>query len=497
MRRMTLPKLDHPVDPLGMNCGILQTEARAKQSSLEQEKNQILDGLVVLVGLGPLSEVLNDAVVGVDLEVLLGCHVAHGGGVAESLGLHDPLHVGGPPVLGGDDAAGGADQTARHHHLLRLLVQDILHHLAQTLELLLVGLHLLLLLLILGQLQSFLGDGNQVLSVEFLELLDHVLVNGLGHVDNLQSPLLQSLNEGGGSHHFLALSSNVVDVLLVLLHPGHVVVERADVVSTGGGEVAEIPGQLLPVGGVLVDAQLEVLAELLVKFLEVVLVLGHLLNQLENLLHKVLPDDLEDLVLLKHFSGDVEGQILGVNHSLNEVEVLGNELLAVVHDEDPPHVQLDVVLALLVLEEIERCSLGDEEERSELQLTLHGEVLDSQMLLPVVGERFVELSVLLAGDVIGSPSPDGLGLVQLLILGVLLLDGLLFLLIFVLLILVFVLPNIFNLWFIVLLLLLTLLLFLFGLIVTDLLAPLLLDQQPDGVADEEKKEGEEEKKDDE
>ena len=68
----------------------------------------------------------DDAVVGVDLEVLLGGHVAHGGGVAEGLGLHDPLHVGGPAVLGGDDAAGGAHQSVRDNDLLDLLVKDCL-----------------------------------------------------------------------------------------------------------------------------------------------------------------------------------------------------------------------------------------------------------------------------------------------------------------------------------------------------------------------------------
>merc|ERR1712211_93286 len=175
-----------------MNCGIFETEARAEQSSLEQEKNQILDGLVVLVRLCPLSEVLNDAVVGVDLEMLLGCHVAHSGGVTESLGLHDPLHVGGPAVLGGDDAAGGAHQSAGDDDLLNLLVKNVLRDLAQRFELLLVSFSLLLFLLILGKFKTFLGDRDKVLSVKLLQLLNNILIDGLSHVDNLESSLLQS-----------------------------------------------------------------------------------------------------------------------------------------------------------------------------------------------------------------------------------------------------------------------------------------------------------------
>ena len=40
-------------------------------------------------------------------------------------------------------------------------------------------------LLVLGQLEALLGDGHQVLAVELLQLLHHVLVDRLGHVDHL------------------------------------------------------------------------------------------------------------------------------------------------------------------------------------------------------------------------------------------------------------------------------------------------------------------------
>jgi hypothetical protein len=40
--------------------------------------------------------------------------------------------------------------------------------------------------------------------------------------------------------------------------------------------------------------------------------------------------------------------------------------------------------------------------RLELQLALHRKVLDSQVILPVVGQRLVEGSVLLLGDVLGA-----------------------------------------------------------------------------------------------
>merc|ERR1711962_1865659 len=173
-----------------------------------------------------------------------------------------------------------------------LIIRDVLHHLAQTLVLHLVCLCLGLLLLILGKFETFLGHTDQVLAVKLLQLLHHILVDGLGHVDHLQTSLLQPLHKGGCGNNFPALTSDVVDVLLGLLHPGHVVREGAEVVSAGGGVEPQVAGQLLSVGGVLVDSQLQVLSELLVELLEVVLVLADLLNLVHHLLDDVLANDL-------------------------------------------------------------------------------------------------------------------------------------------------------------------------------------------------------------
>ena len=57
-------------------------------------------------------------------------------------------------------------------------------------------------------------------------------------------------------------------------------------------------------------------------------------------------------------------------------------------------------------------SLGDKKDALELQLTLNAEVLDGQVLLPVIGQRFVEGSVLILGDFLRVPHPNGLLLVD-------------------------------------------------------------------------------------
>merc|ERR1711868_277669 len=100
-----------------------------------------------------------------------------------------------------------------------------------------------------------------------------------------------------------------------------------------------------------------------------------------------------------------------------------------------------------------------------------------EVLLPVIGKWLVELSILLAGNVVRRPCPDGLGLVELLILSVFLLDGFLFLLVLVFLVGLVIRSDILNLRLVILFLLISL-------IIADLLAPLLLDQESDGVSDE-------------
>jgi hypothetical protein len=134
------------------------------------------------------------------------------------------------------------------------------------------------------------------------------------------------------------------------------------------------------------------------------------LEHLKNLLDQVLADNLQDLVLLKHFTRNVEGQVFRVDNTLDEGEPFRNELLAVIHDEDAANVQLDVVALLLLLKHIEGSTLGDVENGTEFQLTFDGEVLDGQVVFPVVGEGLVECTVLLVGDVIRVAGPERLGL---------------------------------------------------------------------------------------
>jgi hypothetical protein len=101
------------------------------------------------------------------------------------------------------------------------------------------------------------------------------------------------------------------------------------------------------------DTQLQVLAKRLIELGKVVLVLCDLAEEIHALLDNVLSDDLEDLVLLERLTRDVQGEILRVDDALDKVEIFGDQILTVVHDEDAADIELDVVALLLGLEEVE------------------------------------------------------------------------------------------------------------------------------------------------
>lgn len=116
----------------------------------------------------------------------------------------------------------------------------------------------------------------------------------------------------------------------------------------------EIFRKLAAVLCILMDTELNVLAKGLPELVVIIFVLSDFTNEVKRLLDKILANDLQNLILLKSLTGNVKWKILRINDTLDKVKVLGDELLAVVHDEDTADVELDVVTLLLLFEEIER-----------------------------------------------------------------------------------------------------------------------------------------------
>lgn len=338
------------------------------------------------------------------------------GNLPEGLSLHDSLHIGGPSELGGHQGAGRGRKSGAERALFNLVSEDLLDELAGAFEGYLLLLTLLLLLLVVLEVEAFLGAVSELLFIIVLELLDDVLVNGVNHVEDFVSSLLEALDEGTVGDGTSALAGDVVDLLLVLFHTFDVFLEGDEVITALGSVESEELGELGSVGLVLVDSELQVLGELLVEGLVVLGVLGDLSDHLDALSGDVLLDHLQESVVLELFTGDVEGEVLGVDNSSDEGQPLGDELVGGVHDENSSDVELEVALLLLLLEEVEGGSLGHEEKGLELNLAFNGHLLDGKVVLPVVGETLVEGGILLGGHVLGLSGPDRLVLVESLVL---------------------------------------------------------------------------------
>lgn len=135
-------------------------------------------------------------------------------------------HVGGPSELSGDENHGGLSDSVRDDNLLDLVAKGLLDRRAKVLELLSLLLSGSLLLVGLLELESLLGDTDELETLELLELGDGVLVDGVDEKEDLEALLLENLKERRVSDSREGLSGEVVDGLLDLGLSGDVVCRK-------------------------------------------------------------------------------------------------------------------------------------------------------------------------------------------------------------------------------------------------------------------------------
>mmetsp|Transcript_18458 Transcript_18458/g.37458 ORF Transcript_18458/g.37458 Transcript_18458/m.37458 type:complete len:404 (-) Transcript_18458:1041-2252(-) len=359
----TQSQLNQPVNPTGKGARLIQTESTGQEGSIIQQPDQIFDSLIGLIGISLLAECSDNRVLGVDLHSLLGGHVGRLGRIAESLRFHDAFHVGGPTVFSGDKTAWRVGEAVGHDDLFDLIVEDFLHELAQSFGLGFGFFERLLFVFVLNHLESLLGGTDEFLALELLQLLDSVFVDGINHVEDFVSLLLEFLEEGRSFDGTFGFSSDVIDARLLVVHAADVIIETSHGVSALGRMVTEEFGEFGAVGRIFMDAQLEVLRERLVEFVVGVFIFSEVVKHFDALLDQILLDDTKNLVLLKGFTRNVERKILRIDNSLDEGQPLGHQILAVVHDEYATDIQLNVVVLLLgsSLEHVEGGTLGAEE----------------------------------------------------------------------------------------------------------------------------------------
>ena len=135
------------------------------------------------------------------------------------------------------------------------------------------------------------------------------------------------------------------------------------------------------------------------------------LDRGQHLLDQAAADHLDVPVLLQDLPGDVQRQVGRVHHALDEAQVVGHQLAAVVHDEHALDVELQAAAAV-ALEQVVRGAGRDEEQGLVLEGALRLHVDDLERVGPVVADVPVELVVLLVVDLRARPRPERLHRVE-------------------------------------------------------------------------------------
>ena len=147
--------------------------------------------------------------------------------------------------------------------LLDPVPQGLLHEVESRL----VGLGLLLGLFLRALLNLLVQHGAEFLVLVGPQGLGAKLVHLLGEVENLRPRVLQSLGLGELVNLVRRVPGGVVNIFLVLLHPGHVLVQGDGLFLRGGVEEEQVL-QKLPLCAVAVEAaHLQLAAEVLVELL--------------------------------------------------------------------------------------------------------------------------------------------------------------------------------------------------------------------------------------
>ena len=317
------------------------------------------------------------------------------------IALHLEAHAGI-----GAQAHGMAAQLRAELHLADLSLQHAGHIVRQLLEALRLLLRLLLLLV--AQHAEVVGEGV----AEGLLFIGpdgpgHEFVHLIRQQQDIVALAQQHLHLGLLCNAGLLLAGGVVDLLLALGHGLDVFLQGDELLLLAGPEEGQVLQQVLMAAKLRGDADLELTAEGGEKFLVLLpVVLQHFQELRLDLLFQITCNQLELAVVLEHLAGDVQAQILGVHHALDEAEVLRQQVGAVLIDQHAGRIELQALFIVGGIEIVWR-AFGDEQQGLVGQAALHAGIHRGDGVLEVHELLLVEFVVLLLAHVLFGPLPQG------------------------------------------------------------------------------------------
>ncbi len=190
-----------------------------------------------------------------------------------------------------------------------------------------------------------------------------------------------------------AVAGEIVDLGLVRLQVGDIVLQRA--LLSGGRREARQRQQLLAALEILVDAFLDHRAEGVPDLGEGLgILLAQRLQLADHAGRHGLPDLRELRIVLQHLPGEVQRQILGIDDAADETQI-GRQQVRIVGDEDAPHIEGRVALAVR-LEQVERLLRFRREQQHRVGVATLGTVMQRHRRFVIgMGDRLVSRAVVL------------------------------------------------------------------------------------------------------
>uniref|UniRef100_A0A2M3ZY44 Secreted protein n=1 Tax=Anopheles triannulatus TaxID=58253 RepID=A0A2M3ZY44_9DIPT len=406
----------HAFDAVGKVGRFGQLEAGSEGGRVEHQHRHILRHDILCVRVDAAQQLAHQRMPRVDLERLLLVQVVHALRIVRllvSVGERQSLHVAGPAEHRSNQCAGRVGEPLGQLRLRDLvleghIVQPLQQRLVLRLQLLEAGLRFVRFV----QREALLGDVLEPLAIELGQRRDTVLIDCFDQEQHLVTTRQQPLDEGRLFDLATARTGNEVDVVLLRLHALHILRQaRVLLVLRRGRLEAQQLGQPGPIARVLHDAELNVGRVLLPELL--VLLLVDLLQHIERLPDQLLLDHLDELVLLERLTRHVQWQIVRIDDTADEAQIVGHHVVELVRNEHTAHVQLDVVrLRAVLVEALRWLHLRHIQQRLERDLALGNEVRLRQRIGRVLGEALVELVVLLRRDLADLARPDRFAVVH-------------------------------------------------------------------------------------
>ena len=248
--------------------------------------------------------------------------------------------------------------------------------------------------------------------------LEGEFVDIVGQIEDLKTLVFEQFGLGQPVDPVGRLPAGVINILLILFHPAHILVQRHHLLFGRRVEEQQVLEQLFVGAVIRIDAVFQLQAEVLKEFLVFLpLVCQHRLELALNLFLQPGGDQFQLPVVLEHLTGDVQRQVLRIDKPLDKAEIVRQQFGALLHNQDAAGVKLQALLIVFGIEIIRHP--GRDKEQGMVGGSALGAGIDHPGRRGIIEELvLIEAIVLLFGNLALGLLPDRDHAVQRAVFGV-------------------------------------------------------------------------------